>query len=412
MLISGVSANWERLVPLLNEALREGLNLSEVRRLDSQSGESNNFAAFSRELADELARLGLRPPLRFSVGNGQLSQSIGWLCEAIARDALANGAEKPLRELFSSLSSPEALALRIIAIEGIVVDRPIDLGSIVICDTADIPESDLKSRIFVKDRIIEDARWTGGAHTCIVQKHYYAPFVCSHEDNPEIQKNDHRGFLQRHEAGRDLVGLLSVFSKSGTIETIGWDHIDRPFWGLARPIQSYTLGSTRPRANMPIRPCKLIADEVRPHISKFLSFPESLRAQLRGPISRLNSALHEWDPVDKAIDLGIGLESLLHVSEATSEKRYQVSLRAALLAEDDSEKRQVIAKFAGRLYDARSAAVHTGRLPEKISKDVNLDEGCGLLAHLIQRLIAAGGQVEWQTVILKGMAPILDSVSS
>lgn len=101
--------------------------------------------------------------------------------------------------------------------------------------------------------------------------------------------------------------------------------------------------------------------------------------QLPGKLKdRLIVALHRWHSLfldsgvgaDFFIDLGIGLESVF-VSEKAPEIGYRLAVRGArLLGGPTVASRTHMAKVLGTLYDARSQAVHSGRLLAKIPAEV------------------------------------------
>jgi hypothetical protein len=74
--------------------------------------------------------------------------------------------------------------------------------------------------------------------------------------------------------------------------------------------------------------------------------------------------------VDRAIDLGIVAEMIfLHELNDHTELRFRTALRAAWLLGSDVEERKEIFHCLRKAYDARSAAVHTGRLKDKSQID-------------------------------------------
>jgi hypothetical protein len=76
------------------------------------------------------------------------------------------------------------------------------------------------------------------------------------------------------------------------------------------------------------------------------------------------SRLHE-SPPDRAIDLGAALEMLTLENGQRQELAFRVSVRAARMLGTDPAQRSIIFKTVKDAYDARSAAVHTGKLAQR-----------------------------------------------
>ena len=83
--------------------------------------------------------------------------------------------------------------------------------------------------------------------------------------------------------------------------------------------------------------------------------------KLEIPISRLIESTSRPHLVDRIIDLAIALESL-YLPNIESELGFRLRLRAAKHLEDDLKRRRVIAQQFRTFYEARSDAVHTGRV--------------------------------------------------
>lgn len=91
--------------------------------------------------------------------------------------------------------------------------------------------------------------------------------------------------------------------------------------------------------------------------------------KLQIPIDRWMKSKVSRNQVDKIIDLGIAFEALYlsDISEAT-ELSFRLRLRAAWLLGKDQVHRQELMKDFSKIYEWRSKAVHTGRLPNKTKK--------------------------------------------
>jgi hypothetical protein len=142
-------------------------------------------------------------------------------------------------------------------------------------------------------------------------------------------------------------------------------------------------------------------------VKRLLSFsdPPSLDVALE----RLNFAMSGYRRVDRAIDLGIALESLLmHTGNMKDSNKqetgYKFRLRGAwLLAPVPDARKDLIGVFKD-LYNLRSQAVHSGQLqikPDKIKEcDELLSRGEDLCADIIYRLLEMGNWPDWDALVL------------
>jgi hypothetical protein len=134
------------------------------------------------------------------------------------------------------------------------------------------------------------------------------------------------------------------------------------------------------------------------------------RASLHVPLERLNSAMAQTRAIDRAIDLGIALEALLMHESSTGQRsdnqelRFKIGLRGAWLGGGTPEKRQACAITLRKLYDLRSTAVHSGRLPrgDTMQHHQLLESGEGLCADLITKVLETGCWPDWDKLVVGG----------
>lgn len=136
----------------------------------------------------------------------------------------------------------------------------------------------------------------------------------------------------------------------------------------------------------------------------------SVAARLQIPIDRWIKSKTSQTFEDKIIDLGIALESLyLSGIDSKTELRFRFSLHAAWhLGEDDKEQRKVLIKEFGKIYDWRSKAVHTGKLPNKTKRTPFTSEEASefinkaqdLCRASILKILEAGKFPDWNNLIL------------
>ena len=123
----------------------------------------------------------------------------------------------------------------------------------------------------------------------------------------------------------------------------------------------------------------------------FSGLPSTIKQQLRIPMRRLNQAKRRQSLEDKALDLGVALESLfLHDNPSPEQISLAFRLRGAwMLGKGADDRTQIYAKLK-EIYKCRSKAIHSGRVPfkvkvNKVSKptDELLVEGMELCAEAI-----------------------------
>ena len=91
-----------------------------------------------------------------------------------------------------------------------------------------------------------------------------------------------------------------------------------------------------------------------------------IQEKLQIPIDRWLKSKGNKDTIDKIIDLGIALEAL-YLSEGTREQlTLQFRLRASWhLGKDKEDRKKLMDEFKA-IYDLRSQAVHSGKIPKKV----------------------------------------------
>jgi hypothetical protein len=131
--------------------------------------------------------------------------------------------------------------------------------------------------------------------------------------------------------------------------------------------------------------------------------PQKRTKMLRIPLDRLGRAGREQDWADRAIDLGIALESLLlHDIKDRGELNFRLSLRGAWLIGADSVERLEIQRSLKELYGLRSQAVHSGFVEwNKINK-TTIDRATEICGSVIRRIIDLKCVVDWGKIVVGG----------
>jgi hypothetical protein len=139
---------------------------------------------------------------------------------------------------------------------------------------------------------------------------------------------------------------------------------------------------------------------------KIKTTPDADRTIIMRAIGRLGRSRSHVLPVDRAIDLGIATEMIfLHDQNDQGELRFRTALRAAWFLGDDRVSRRAVFDCIRKAYDARSAAVHTGKLGGQGLIE-NLPRADVYCADAMRRLLDAGGfPKDWNSVVLDEVRP-------
>jgi hypothetical protein len=132
--------------------------------------------------------------------------------------------------------------------------------------------------------------------------------------------------------------------------------------------------------------------------------PQKRGKMLRIPLDRLGRAGREGDIADRAIDLGIALESLLlhDISGDYGELSFRLSLRGAWLIGADHTERLEIQTSLKKLYDLRSRAVHRGFVEREEKTQNTISAATANCRRLVHKLIDLKCDVDWQRVVVGG----------
>jgi hypothetical protein len=136
----------------------------------------------------------------------------------------------------------------------------------------------------------------------------------------------------------------------------------------------------------------------------FRSATAQFQAHLRLVMQRLTRAMRRVTPVDAAIDLGIALEALYlsDMQDDRGELSFRLRIRSARLLGVTEADRKRISDLMRDIYGLRSIAVHTGAVPDAVSRSRPvqqvLQQGFCLAAETARRFILRG-EPSWDKVI-------------
>ncbi|TOB86498.1 hypothetical protein CGJ95_22490 [Vibrio parahaemolyticus] len=110
--------------------------------------------------------------------------------------------------------------------------------------------------------------------------------------------------------------------------------------------------------------------------------------------------MNTWNNVNKAIDLGIAVESVLTSPDTTVQLSLQIRILGSKLVKANTDERLKISALLDALYKVRSSAVHTGTLKphyrvkgrgNKIQPNTILDESVDILGKCLIAIIEMDG---------------------
>ena len=138
--------------------------------------------------------------------------------------------------------------------------------------------------------------------------------------------------------------------------------------------------------------------------NKLINFKSS-QEKLHISINRWIKSKAVKNPVDRMIELGIAFESIgLAESTRNTEIRYKLGVHISRLLGKDKEDRIKLMKTVKKMYDWRSACVHTGKFPKSVKlNDVEIEsritEFQNLCRKCILKIIENGKSIIWSDLI-------------
>ncbi len=123
---------------------------------------------------------------------------------------------------------------------------------------------------------------------------------------------------------------------------------------------------------------------------------------LRIPLDRLGRAGREHDFADRAIDLGIALESLLLGDNDSGELSFRLSLRGGWLIGNNDTERLEIQKVLKKLYELRSRAVHSGTIERSAKTGTTITRATEICKALIRKAIELKCDIDWPRLVVGG----------
>lgn len=209
-----------------------------------------------------------------------------------------------------------------------------------------------------------------------------------------------------------IVNFLSLFSNHHA------PCIDRFWFVLPDSTPMSGIVDSGYQSYLEIRPPKVPEDWQKVDLTSvsdlykvYCQIPDKKRLPIEIALWRRSQAMNTWDDINKAIDLGIALESVLTSPKTREQLSLHIRLVGSKLVSKDPDERSTIFLLLKSVYQIRSEAVHNGTV-EKSYKIKNrgsvrtseiLDEGIALLGRCIKEIIRRGGltQDDFEALLLE-----------
>ena len=328
----------------------------------------------------------------FRVGGAAARINPAILAKWLFQRASSVGAEEAYLSICNIESNANVTAYNITLINGLHFEGVVDFGeSIFFCDYHHLPDG-IKEN--VSHKIMTSQPDVRPPYTFLCQ-----PFRASllSEDIDDFVMCSLQSYI-RYESL--IVNFLSLFSATGA------PCIDRR-WCLLQDVTPMSgIIDNNYTKYLEIRPPKGVEDwtnlstsEVIELYAEYIQIPEKRRLPIDISLWRRSQAMNTWDSVNKAIDLGIALESVLTSPKTRDQLSLQIRVLGAKLASSYPEKRAEVFSKLKCIYGIRSEAVHNGAVEKSYkikgmgdkSTSSILDEGISILGDCLKEIIKRGG---------------------
>ncbi len=382
----------------LRKDLRSKLGNEDYDRI-SVPAEIENFLSEVPKLKENVGRL-------INYGNLVTTFTIRPVSEALISRALDYGQDAAVGFLSNFLSEDFCSCVEVCLLDGVNVRQRYELmEGIYISPLSEVPSDSLRHLIDTFPRINTASPMSKSFSAsylkspqlpaCAIYRVFKA--VPKYFDNLEERKGEKAdegmGILAK------IAGLLTILGPCSPI-------IRRSYCNLASDsFISGFVGSTwgSPYEETKVRSCYMVSCEelasFKLVLDSYLAMREAERKKLDVPLHRLNEAVRHRTPMDRAIDIGIALESLLVGGKEIDYINQTIQNRGAWLLGKDPADRKRISGLLKKLYKARSNSVHSGEVnPEGKLKNVDeiLTEGLSLCSGLIRAVINRKG-MDWDS---------------
>lgn len=340
---------------------------------------------------------------RASVGGASAGLSPYGMAEGMLQ-RLAMGAtpEEITDDFIDLFEHREGPITAVMSISGVSLPGKIRLSDdIQIVAAKDVPKSITRESVFGIDRFdnpIFDFKPLGRIFYPRAAILINSQWLLIREDEFHSSESD-KFVMDNHRATILIVAALILSGNSPV------SHKNTYYVGRHRAFSYDNLGANSGTA--PFEPTNhalgnVDSEVVLPIFLALERLPEAVWKPLQLSISRLSRSRLHLNSTDRAIDLGIAIESALLHGEtgigAKGEMRNKIGTRGAWLISGDLDERRKNFKILTKAYDARSSAVHSGALGKGHHEVLpEADECC---RKIMLKIAEQGVYPKWTDLVL------------
>lgn len=402
---------------LILEVVSAGLN-DNLRFSFPGESERFNVPETYRAILSQLPAIKEGDGKILNLGNMRSTLSLSSVGEALVRRALDDGVESSVDALFNFMEQDYNPCIEVILLRGLKVPCKFQLlDDVFIASPESVPSKTLK--IFLKEHSGSQSALDFMSPTLPVD---YTPSVGIPDSVLFRLKNVRPKFFDPGDSAwqtfdvdetnylKHISDLLTIIAPSIVINRRSYSELQEG--AFLYGVTSRNWESKYQEAGMgQVHDATLdeLAD-FKQTLTTYLALPKARREKLEVPIHRLNEAVRHDSLVDRAIDLGVAMESLLLAElDDTAQISLTLRLRGAWLLGRDFAERKDIYSLLRDLYNCRSSAAHSGKLSKKAKDaakaEIALKNGLPLCARAIKEVIFRGGELTsafWDELLLGG----------
>ncbi|SDU56874.1 HEPN domain-containing protein [Pseudomonas mandelii] len=403
----------DHIVEVVNAGLREDLKFS----FPGESARFNVPDTYHAMLSG-LSSLQRNNGKVINLGNMRSTLNIYNVGEALVRRALDEGVESSVDALFKFIEQDYNPCIEVVLLRGIKVPRTFKLlDNVFIASPDSVPSTSLK--IFLKENSEKQETFdfmsptlpvdytpsAGKPDSVLYRLTSVRPKFFDHDD-PACQMFD----LDEMNYLKHISELLTIISPSIVINRRSYSELQEGSFLYGVTGRSWQSKYQEAGIGQVHDVTLDELEEFKKTLALYFALPKAKREKLEVPIHRINEAARHDNLVDRAIDLGVAMESLLLAGlEDTAQLSLTLRLRGAWLLGRDFTERKDIYYLLRDLYDCRSSAAHSGKLSKRTKDEaraeIALKDGLPLCARAIKEVIFRGGELTpnfWVELMLGG----------
>jgi hypothetical protein len=327
-------------------------------------------------------------------GGSGWTNIVNWLFPKIAAGAVSIDL---ISQAESIIRTNKAHYLQVIRIAGLTVDEKVPLDDdMYLCPNDALPEFWLNDMAFG----LPHSRVARTADAALVIEKTVAPALVRVPESIEALITDEQERLEITRTEHRVSNVLGAITLAGYHRIAYYTRYAIPVGETLLTMVPALVYSAPPNVQLtPTKPDGAKVREILALLQKFIQ-----HGALGHVIDRLRRSRLTTTGVDRAIDRGMALEAaLMHEEKPVNQEiNFKVGIRAAWLLGTDLETRRTARKKAGRIYSARSVAVHTGRLSGKPSESLPPEEADQFVRDCLIAILERGCFPNWTDLVLGG----------